>query len=156
MSLRDDVLSGASYFMTEIRSVLRIVNYAGALPCLALIDEVLRGTNTGERISAACAVLRRLASMRVHCIAATHDGELPTLLGADYDNYHFAETFENGDMRFDYKLKPGPSESFNAIALIERLGGDEALVGEARALWQHYRQTGKWPGPAQPGETQTE
>ena len=67
MSLRDDVLSGASYFMTEIRSVLRIVNYAGALPCLALIDEVLRGTNTGERISAACAVLRRLASMRVHC-----------------------------------------------------------------------------------------
>ena len=35
MSLRDDVLSGASYFMTEIRSVLRIVNYAGALPCLA-------------------------------------------------------------------------------------------------------------------------
>ena len=150
MSLRDDVLSGASYFMTEIRSVLRIVNYAGALPCLALIDEVLRGTNTGERISAACAVLRRLAGMRVHCIAATHDGELPALLGADYDNYHFAETFENGDMRFDYQLKPGPSESFNAIALIERLGGDEALVGEARALWQHYRQTGKWPGPAQP------
>ena len=145
MSLRDDVLSGASYFMTEIRSVLRIVNYAGTLPCLALIDEVLRGTNTGERISAACAVLRRLAGMRVHCIAATHDGELPTLLGVDYDNYHFAETFESGDMRFDYQLKPGPCESFNAIALIERLGGDEALVGEARALWQHYRQTGKWP-----------
>ena len=70
---------------------------------------------------------------------------MPALLGADYDNSHFAETFESGDMRFDYQLKPGPSESFNAIALIERLGGDEALVGEARALWQHYRQTGKWP-----------
>lgn len=72
---------------------------------------MLRGTNTGERISAACAVLRRLAGMRVHCIAATHDGELPTLLGVDYDNYHFAETFENGDMRFDYRLKPAPARA---------------------------------------------
>ena len=55
MALTDSVVRGESYFMAELRSLLRILHHTGSIPCLALIDEVLRGTNTQERIAAAYA-----------------------------------------------------------------------------------------------------
>ena len=76
MALRDDIRSGESYFIVEIRSLKRVLD-AAAEPCpvpvLCCIDEVLRGTNTIERISASAQILATLAEQPVQIFAATHD-----------------------------------------------------------------------------------
>lgn len=53
MALRDDIESGESYFIVEIKSLKRILDESKKPePLLCIIDEVLRGTNTIERIAA--------------------------------------------------------------------------------------------------------
>ena len=58
-------------------------------PCI--IDEMLKGTNTVERIAASAAVLRHLAGCRCLCFVATHDRELTEMLAGLYENRHFSE-----------------------------------------------------------------
>ena len=59
-----------------------------------LCDEVLRGTNTLERIAASSRILASLSKENVLCFAATHDIELTYILEKLYSNYHFRERVE--------------------------------------------------------------
>lgn len=146
LALRDSVLNGESYFMAEVRALRRMLDYRGKARLMALVDEVLRGTNTGERISAAWAALSELAESNALCLAATHDGELCSLLEGMYDNAHFTETFQENDMAFDYKLRPGPARTQNALLLIRHMGGYQ-LAEKAEKMLSHYRASGKWEKP---------
>ena len=114
------------------------------IPVLCCIDEVLRGTNTVERIAASAEILRCFAGRNVLCFAATHDLELTSLLGDVFDNYHFSEEIENGDVRFSYRLQPGPSTTCNAIALLGALGYDRTLVDSARTRADRFLAEGRW------------
>lgn len=135
MALRDSLQDGESYFIVEIKSLRRILQASGGakIPVLCCIDEVLRGTNTVERIAASAEILRCFALEGTLCLAATHDLELTGLLADVYDNYHFGEEILDGDVRFSYRIAPGPSTSCNAIALLAALGYDRTLVARARA-----------------------
>ncbi len=145
MALRDNLFQGESYFIAEIRSLKRLLDAReGQPPCLCIIDEVLRGTNTGERIAAAAQVLTEMGQGPGLCLAATHDGELTGLLGPAYRNCHFTETIVDGDVRFDYRLRQGPAASRNAIALLGIMGFDQQLVEHARERLQRFEQTGVW------------
>lgn len=134
MALKDDILSGDSYFITEIKSLKRIIQYCKERRCLCFIDEILRGTNTTERIAASTAVLKLLHEMDSLCLVASHDIELTKILGELYDNYHFEETFEDDSINFDYVLKEGPSRSTNAIRLLKYMGFDQRIVEEAMSI----------------------
>ena len=114
------------------------------IPVLCCIDEVLRGTNTVERIAASAEILRCFAGRKVLCFAATHDLELTSLLGDVFDNYHFSEEIEDGDVRFSYRLQPGPSTTCNAIALLGALGYDRTLVDSARTRADRFLAEGRW------------
>lgn len=147
MALRDSLQSGESYFIVEIRSLGRILTAARDAqepPVLCAIDEVLRGTNTTERIAASTEILSALAQERVMCFAATHDLELTELLRGKYENYHFTEELLNGDVQFSYLLKEGPATSRNAILLLKKLGYDEDIVERAGARALRFEETGKW------------
>ena len=147
MALRDSLQDGESYFIVEIKSLRRILLAAqdrDLPPVLCCIDEVLRGTNTVERIAASAEILRCFAQTDTLCLAATHDLELTGLLGDVYDNYHFSEEIVDGDVRFSYRLQEGPSTSCNAIALLASLGYDASLVGQARARADRFLREGKW------------
>lgn len=101
MSLRDDLAGGDSYYMVEIKSIKRILDQAmqkGMRPVLCFVDEVLRGTNTVERIAASTQIMKMLSGGRTLCFAATHDVELTRLLEDIYDNYHFEEKIEEEDI----------------------------------------------------------
>ena len=111
---------------------------------LCCIDEVLRGTNTVERIAASAEILRCFAQTKTLCFAATHDLELTGLLEDVYDNYHFSEQIVDGDVCFSYKLKTGPSNSCNAIALLDSLGYDRTLVEKARQRADRFMSLGSW------------
>ena len=134
MALKDDVLHGESYFVAEINSLKRILGYCAQKKCACFIDEILRGTNTPERIAASTAVLRHLSRSGSLCVAASHDIELTELLVDACDNYHFSESLLGGAVHFDYLLKDGPSRSTNAIKLLRHMGFDEEVVEEAARL----------------------
>lgn len=139
IAVNDSILKGESYFMAEIKSLKRIVDAASAdgRPVICFIDEILRGTNTSERIAAACAVLNYLSDLNVITFAATHDIELTTLISDKYENVHFGENITEDDVTFSYILEKGPTNSRNAIALLKKTGfpasvteASEKLCGE--------------------------
>lgn len=149
MALKDDLLSGQSYYMVEIRSIKRIldqVKQAEQERCyvLCFVDEVLRGTNTVERIAASTQIMKVLASDCAFCFAATHDVELTKLLAQAYDNYHFEERIEEDDIFFPYKLLQGPATTRNAIALLKMLDYDERITAEAESMSERFLVDGSW------------
>ena len=101
-------------------------------PLLCFVDEVLRGTNTVERIAASTQILHQLSIRRgVYCFAATHDIELTHLLDGDYDNYHFEEDVKNQlgwsdkyyAIRYKYVLNFVDSQSIDYL-----IDNDEILI----------------------------
>lgn len=136
MALRDSLQQGESYFIVEIKSMKRIFDAAEEekFPVLCTIDEVLRGTNTAERIGASAELLKWLIQKGVMCFAATHDLELTSLLKDDMDNYHFEEMVEGKDISFPYRLTEGSATGRNAIRLLGAFGFDEELVERAEKL----------------------
>ena len=145
MALRDNMQESESYFIVEIKSLKRMFEAAKASICtLCFVDEVLRGTNTVERIAASREVLAGLAGERTICFAATHDIELTYLLEQGCDNYHFEETVTNHQVEFDYLLHEGRATSRNAIKLLRMLGYPDEVIERAEASAEHFLKTGEW------------
>lgn len=149
MSLKDDLLSGDSYYMAEIKSIKRILDQIRQareenVHVLCFVDEVLRGTNTVERIAASTQIMRMFAAEYVICFAATHDVELTRLLSDRYDNYHFEEKIDGEDIYFPYRLMEGPAASRNAIALLKVLGYDDKIITGAEEMAEHFLESGRW------------
>lgn len=147
MALRDDILSKESYFIVEIKSLKRIfaaVQKPSDIPVLCFVDEILRGTNTVERVAASSQLLQALSAERAMCFAATHDIELTYLLEENFENYHFEEQLGEGDISFDYRLRKGRADSRNAIRLLSVIGFDGELVQKAQERVEHFLKEGVW------------
>ncbi len=128
MAIQDNILEGNSYFIAELKSMKRITDKAenGGF-FYVFIDEILRGTNTSERIIASTSLLRYLSKKSCFVMAATHDLELTERLG-EFDNYHFRETVHGNTVHFDYKLHHGPSRTKNALLLMECMQFPKAII----------------------------
>ncbi len=145
MALRDDIFSKESYYIVEIKSLKRIADRIGSgSPMLCFVDEVLRGTNTLERIAASAEILSDFASKNAICFAATHDIELTHILENRYSNYHFQEYVEDDQVLFDYKLYEGRAVSKNAIRLLKMLGYADRITERAEERARHFEQSGEW------------
>ena len=146
MALRDDLSGGESYYIVEIKSLKRILNRMEeeGNPVLCFVDEVLRGTNTVERIAASTQILKSLSSASVLCFAATHDIELTHLLEKYYNNYHFEEEIVDNDVVFHYQLMKGRAATRNAIKLLGVMGYDEKIIREAEELAESFLEKGNW------------
>ena len=129
---KDNIIEGKSYYLDEILTLLRIIQATREdIPCLCLIDELFRGTNSIERISASAEVLLYLAKQNGLVFASTHDLELTKLVADAYVNYHFQEEVGEHGLVFTYKLHEGPSETRNAIKLLRHVGYPEEITGAA-------------------------
>jgi DNA mismatch repair ATPase MutS len=145
MALRDNILSQESYYIVEIKSLKRIMDRVNdEIPILCFIDEVLRGTNTLERIAASSRILSSLARQNAFVFAATHDTELTQILEKDYANYHFQERIENNQILFDYKLYKGKSVSRNAIKLLHMMGYSRDIIESAEYAAEEFMNKGEW------------
>jgi DNA mismatch repair ATPase MutS len=135
LSLADSLPTGKSYYLVEAETMRQLLLACDAAPgsYLLLLDELFKGTNTQERIAANKAVLAYLQP-RSWVVAATHDGELGTLLQSSFVEYHFCETVTADDWYFDYRLKAGPLTTRNAIRLLARLHYPAQVVADAQAL----------------------
>ncbi len=135
MALRDDLVGEESYYMVEIRSLKRILDrMVEEVPLFCCVDEVLRGTNTVERIAASSQILLRMAQERLLCFAATHDIELTYLLEGVYRNCHFEEEVTEDNITFDYLLKEGRAMSRNAIRLLHLMGFEDSIIEKAEQM----------------------
>lgn len=145
MALRDDLMSQESYYIVEIKSLKRILDHMeDEMPILCFVDEVLRGTNTVERIAASAQILKSLDRRNVMCFAATHDVELTYMLEKNYRNFHFQEEVEENDILFNYRLYEGRATSRNAIRLLSIIGYDGEIIRAAEDCAERFMKSGEW------------
>lgn len=133
ISPEDNILSGKSYYLGEAEALLRIIrNLDETTPVLCIIDEIFRGTNPVERISASLEILKYLIERKCIPVVATHDLELTEMVGENYKCYYFTENVdENEGLKFDYTIRQGVSPTRNAIKLLKYLGYPEEIVKNA-------------------------
>lgn len=134
MAVRDNITEGESYFITEIKSLKRILDKMRIVRCVCYIDEILRGTNTVERIAASSSILNYLNDKDCLCVVASHDIELAQMHMDKLDNYHFREMITGDGMVFDYKINDGISNTRNAIKLLRYMDFENSIVENAENL----------------------
>lgn len=146
MAVEDDLFEGDSYFVAEIKSIKRLLDtVATKQRCYCFVDEILKGTNTVERIASSASIIHWLRAYPSLAFVATHDIELTEILKNDCRNIHFSEQVTEDDgISFDYKVKSGPALSRNAIALLKVMGYPETIVQDAYAAANDFDQNRKW------------
>ncbi len=136
MRVRDS-LSEVSRFYAEVRKLKAVIERAREtrIPAtLFLLDEVLHGTNSRERLIGARAIVRELVARGAMGGVSTHDlalGDVEQELPGAVVNVHFEEQVSGDTMTFDYKLRPGVVHSSNALRIMRMVGIDVVDVGES-------------------------
>jgi hypothetical protein len=124
--ISDSLQGGVSRFYAEILRLRQILDLtAGPLPVLFLIDEFLHGTNSHDRRIGAEALVRGLIERGAIGLITTHDlalAEIADVLGDRAGNVHFEDQIENGQIRFDYLMRPGVVRKSNALELMRSVG----------------------------------
>ncbi len=138
MRIADDLSESASYYMNEILSIKKLLGTANSNqnPCLFLIDELFKGTNTPKRVSSATAVLKYLSGKNHFPLVATHDVEICHWLNQQYKTFHFQEDVDSDGLKFDYQIKTGLPSQTNAIKLLEFVEFPREVVEEAKAIFE--------------------
>jgi DNA mismatch repair ATPase MutS len=132
ISRTDDLAAGKSYYYVEAERILKTMQgFSAGISALCIIDELLSGTNSIERLHASEAIIQYLAKQNTLAVIATHDLELAERLNGLCDFYHFASTVDENGLKFDYLLRPGIATTRNAIALLKYLGYPKEITEKA-------------------------
>jgi hypothetical protein len=133
--ISDDLMNDKSYYFEEVLTIKDMIEKSQMPESnLFLLDEIFKGTNTIERISAGRAVLSYLNNESNIVFVSTHDIELADLLQDTYELYHFSESVDNKTIDFDFKLKSGKLKNRNAIRILEINNYPEKIITEAIEL----------------------
>jgi hypothetical protein len=122
----DSLSGGVSRFYAEIRRIKLVSDLTrGPVPVLFLLDELLSGTNSHDRLAGTEFVVRSFVERGAIGMVSTHDlalARIPAEMGERAGNFHFEDRFENGQLIFNYKLKPGIVQTSNALELMRSIG----------------------------------
>lgn len=125
MRIKDNLEENESTFKAELNKVSKILNYISRHQnAFILADEMLRGTNSKDKLKGSLAIVKKLVEEEAYSVVATHDialaeyGESTDLI----KNYFFDIDYADEELLFDYQIKPGVCTSFNASFLLKRLG----------------------------------
>jgi hypothetical protein len=126
IQLSDSLAAGVSRFYAEILRLRQVLEQAhGPARLFYLLDEILGGTNSQDRLAGARAVIKRLFEMDALGLVTTHDlalTELADELGPRAANVHFEDQLSEGVMSFDYQLRSGVIQRSNALELMRAVG----------------------------------
>ena len=124
--IADSLLDGRSHFQAEILRLKQITDLGrGALPLLFLLDEILHGTNSHDRCIGSEAVIFHLLERGAIGLVTTHDlalAQITPRAPRPMANVHFEDHVEDGEMRFDYRMRDGDVQKSNALALMRAAG----------------------------------
>ena len=134
LRVQDSLLEGRSRFYAEILRVKQLVEIArGPIPLLFLMDELFHGTNSHDRVEGAHGVLEFLMGLGAVGMVTTHDLALAAIgdrLEPRAANVHFEDQVTDGELLFDYRLRPGRATHGNALALMQAVGLDLDAAGK--------------------------
>jgi hypothetical protein len=124
--INDSLQEGSSRFYAEITRLRQICDLAEKNPpVLFLLDELLQGTNSKDRLIGAEGVVRALLASGAIGLISTHDLAL-TNIGDQKDtrlhNVHLQDEIVDGRMKFDFKLQDGVVTKSNGIELMRLIG----------------------------------
>ncbi|QNK61354.1 DNA mismatch repair protein MutS [Pedobacter sp. PAMC26386] len=134
ITISDSLLEEKSYYFEEMRIIKNFIEESvSEEPCFFILDEIFKGTNTIERVSAGKAILSYLAKGNNFVFVSTHDTELNELLKTEYEHYHFSETIAEEELIFDHTIKKGPLKTRNAIRILEINNYPASVIADANA-----------------------
>jgi hypothetical protein len=117
----DSLQDNRSRFLAEILRIRQIVGLVQKKQAvLFLLDELLSGTNSHDRLIGAAGIVRGLLAGNSIGLVTTHDLALTQIESGE--NVHFEDSIQDGEMEFDYKLRPGVVTHGNALALMRAVG----------------------------------
>lgn len=126
MRTTDNLSKGTSYFHAELLRLKYLIYTATTNgPIFIILDEMLKGTNSADKLNGSIKFLERLLSLPLSGLVATHDLALGDLSISNPKNFHnvcFEITHAGDDIIYDYKLKQGVSKNMNASILLEQMG----------------------------------
>lgn len=123
MNVEDDLKNNKSKYLMEAERLLLMQKFLKKSKLLCLIDEILTGTNTVDRIEASVGILKNFIRYKKSIIlAATHDKKIAENLFPEFCSYYFDGDLEEKEIKYDYKIKEGIVISRNALQLLEKLG----------------------------------
>jgi DNA mismatch repair ATPase MutS len=122
LRIQDSLQEGASRFYAEIKKLRQIVDLTARGPVLFLLDEILAGTNSHDRRIGAEGVVRGLVERGAVGLLTTHDLALAEMQIPGALNVHFEDHLQDGELRFDYKMRDGVVRKSNALELMRAVG----------------------------------
>lgn len=121
MRTTDDLAHGISYFNAELLRLQLLLAYcAGKGGTLIILDEILKGTNSLDKLNGSRLFLEHIAHLPVSGVVATHDLELSKMEGPRYHNYCF-EIELGATVTYSYKITPGVARNQNATFLLRQM-----------------------------------
>src|SRR5690554_497835 len=124
----DDLSSGTSYFKAELERMRQLIRYCRSHPhTLIILDELLKGTNSKDKLDGSVLFLKEMIGLPVTGIIATHDLELAKLeeeLPDRFKNYCFEISLAEGE-QYSYKIQREVSRNLNATFLLQKILSEE-------------------------------
>ena len=126
MRTSDNLMKDESYFYAELlrlKYMLDLLRNGEKL--FIIIDEMLKGTNSIDKLSGSVELLKQLIQLNTHCMVATHDLKLTELVNefpVNIKNQCFDVNLAGDELHFDYKLKDGVTSTMNATFLMRKMG----------------------------------
>jgi DNA mismatch repair ATPase MutS len=126
MRTSDNLMNDESYFYAELlrlQTMLKLIRNGGNL--FVIIDEMLKGTNSTDKLNGSKELINQLISLNAHGIVATHDLGLTELVQkypSSLKNQCFEVLLQTDELKFDYKLTDGVTRTMNATFLMKKMG----------------------------------
>jgi hypothetical protein len=125
MRTTDNLTKGTSYFQAELlRLKLLIEEVQKGTPTFVIMDEMLKGTNSKDKLNGSFKFLKRLIKLPVSGLVATHDlplGALEDEFPGNFFNACFEIEHTDNEILYSYKIRKGVSQTMNASILMEQM-----------------------------------
>ncbi len=125
MRIKDSIASHTSYFQAELLRLQHIIQQLKAgVPIFILLDEILKGTNSEDKLSGSRSLIEHFLAYQCLGMIATHDlelGQLETAYPARVRNYCFESTIRDNHLFFDYRIREGIARNKNATFLMKQM-----------------------------------
>lgn len=140
ININDCLSRGESHFIAESKAILRMMNSieANNTNNYLFLDEIFKGTNTIERISAGLSIIKWLSNKNCLYMISTHDVELVELAKVYNKNYHFESSYIDGEIVYDYLIKEGHSVTRNAISVLDSLNYPKEIIIDANTIVKEH------------------
>ena len=124
MRTTDDLSNGISYFNAELLRLKQLIEYCRhSRRTLIILDEILKGTNSLDKLNGSRLFLDYISHLPVSGVIATHDLEL-SKMSEEHPRHFYNYCFEielAEHITYTYKITPGVACNQNATFLLKSI-----------------------------------